>query len=698
MMTPLHALRLLYVESQMACANEVLAYLQPICASIEHAATTDQAQASFRLNPHDIVLFSFDVQGSTPVLTCLQAIRDCSAETPIIIIASSMQCSGLFEAMEAGFERFVSKPIDLARLEQRLQKKAHNLLLNRETDRARHLLSEYLKALESSVILSKTDPRGIITYANDAFVEISGYAKEELLGRAHNIIRHPDTSAELFVELWRTIKSGQIWKGIITNRAKDGSSYTVESTIIPILDPSGGIVEFLGIRHDITSMATHTVRLQDVVRENELIAIKRSKEVMARLYTDANTGIPNAQALQRDISYFDNGTLFLLDVNNFNIFNKLHGFLFGDQLLSAIGLHLSHLLRDSEKLYKLSADRFVILAKQYDEEYINYLCNQIFAYFDNTELFVDTIETPVSFSIGVAQITHERDSIIDAEFALDVTKRFGKRFKIIYNKDAEEFMQERESIDWLNRTRKFIYKDMIVPYYQPIVEVSTRRIYKYEALARVIEGDEVIAPYRFLGAAKRLGLLTSITKSMINKTFEQFSGTEIHFSINITERDIMDGYLVEFIKQKAERYHINPRRLTFEVLENLTLSEEGEVVAKTIGLIKDYGCNIAIDDFGSEHSNFGRILSLQSDYLKIDGVFVRDCDTDGEKQKIIDAIVQLARRLGIKTIAEYVSSEAIFETVKALVVDYAQGYLFGQPEPFQSNGTPFFTHPESSHP
>ncbi len=683
-MTPLLSLSVLYIESDRYCAKDVTAYLETRCQHLIHASTGLQAIEAYRLHTPDLVLSAIALPEFDGIETCL-AIRKITPEIPVVLIASKDESSRLFQAIESGLETIIAKPIDLQRLELRLQQKAHHLLLSRDSRDAHHLVNEYLKAFDSSVIFSKTDPRGYITYANDAFVEISGYSREELMGRAHNIIRHPDMPKEVFADLWQTIKNGQIWKGVINNLSKDGVKYTVESTIIPILDPKGDIIEYMGIRHDITSMTSKSLHLRDVARKNEAIAMERSKELLSRLYIDTNTNLPNALALQRDITYFDEGSLYLLDINNFNVFNKLHGFSFGDKLLSVVAEHLSLLLERSEKLYKLSADRFVILSPRFETDYIEYLCSQIFAYFDNTEMEIDTIETPITFSIGIASIQHERDTIIDAEFALDLTKRYGKRFKVIYNKDSEEFLEERESIDWLNRTRKFIYKDMIVPYYQPIVDVTTRKIYKYEALARVIEEGEVIPPARFLNSATRLGLLTSITKSMINKTFAQFSGTGTKFSINITERDIMDGYLVDFIKQKAERFHINPHNVTFEVLENLTLSSEGDVVTKTIALVKDYGCNIAIDDFGSEHSNFGRILSLQSDYLKIDGIFVRNCDTDPEKQKIIDAIVQLARRLGIKTIAEYVTDEAVFGTIKELGVDYAQGYLFGKPEPFQES-------------
>ena len=673
--------QLLYIDDDHRNFEAVFTCLEHGNIEVTHVTTPYQAMESFRLTPPDILLCNLALGGESGK-ALVQHFKARTAETPLIVIDAFASADDLRNAVRAGADGCIVMPLHPEELEIHVDRVLERLRLCRELAASRHMIDEYLKVFGTSVIFSKTDPQGLITYANDAFVKTSGYGRDELIGRPHNIIRHPDTPKSFFKELWQTIRSGQVWKGIITNRRKDGSDYTVESTIIPILDRNGEILEYMALRQTVSGDAPHHLHLQDVASRNEIIAMERSRELMERLYVDSNTGLPNNLALQRDMKGLGQGTILLLDINNFNIFNKLHGFVFGDKLLRAVGENLSFLLRNTVRLYKLSADRFVILDTANGEERIGELCSQILAYFDNHEVVVETIDNQISFSIGIASITEGRDAIIEAEYALDSSKRYGKRFWVLYSEEAEEFLKERESIAWLNRTREFIYKDMIVPYFQPIVDVATRKVHKYEALARVVVGDEVIPPQRFLHAASRLGLLTSVTKTMINKCFEQFSGTDIKFAINITERDIMDGYLAEFIRMKVERYGVDPANVTFEVLENLTLSEEGEMVAKTIALVKDYGCNIAIDDFGSENSNFGRILSLQSDYLKIDGLFIQNCDREPEKQKIVGAIVQLARRLGIKTVAEYVATEAIFETIRDLGVDYAQGYLFGKPAPF----------------
>lgn len=431
------------------------------------------------------------------------------------------------------------------------------------------------------------------------------------------------------------------------------------------------------------NLASYRSDLEAMVEEQTKVITQKSNELLQKLYFDDNTRLKNMLSLEENITKEIGNSLLLLDINNFNVFNKMHSFFYGDKILKEVAKNLNFLFSQELDVYKLSADRFAIIVQGTDVDKITSICEEIFAFFDMTEIVVEEIDNLISFNIGIAKIEKGIDNIIDAEFALDISKQHGKHFKVFYHDQLKDIEKEKEKIRWLHKTRDYINKDYIEPYYQPIVDVQTKQIYKYEALARIVDGKDVITPDKFLDAANKLGLMTSITKSMINKAFQQFANSDTKFSINITERDIMDGYLMDFIKVKAEINNINPKNVTFEILENLTLSSDSDMITKTLGLVKDYGCAVAIDDFGSENSNFGRLLSLNSDYLKIDGAFIKDCDTNYEKREIIFAVVALAKNLGIKTIAEFVSTEAIFETIKILGVDYAQGYLFGKPEQIQ---------------
>lgn len=421
--------------------------------------------------------------------------------------------------------------------------------------------------------------------------------------------------------------------------------------------------------------------LEKMVNYQTLIIKEKSQRLIEKLHYEENTGLKNMLSLQEEISNFDKGSLYLLDVDNFNIVNKLHGFKFGDKVLKKIGEKLVSIIPSELILYKIQSNRFVIMSHINDDDFIKDICDLIFKYFDMNDLVIDDINLKVSLSIGITQVNLKKETIIEAEYALDMAKRLGKRYRVIYNNDSNSIENEKENIHWLNKTRYYIDNNMIIPFFQPIIDVKNSQVYKYEALARVIDNDEIIPPFRFLESARKLGLLSSVTKAIIEKTCQQFANTQIKFSINITDRDLIEGYLNEYIKSNCEKYNINPQNITLELLENITLSDENEFITLNLKKIKEYGCKIAIDDFGSENSNFSRIISLKSDYLKIDGLFIKDIVNDEEKQKVTSAIIQLANKLGIKTVAEFVSNEEILNMVTSLGIDYVQGFYLGKPSP-----------------
>jgi len=679
-MSVVHNFNILYVEDDLDVAEELVRNLRERYSEVTHAEHGGIGLELFKACKPDLIISDIKMPQMGGI-SMGQEVKKMSKDTPILYMSAYSDSDYLQSAINVGAEGYISKPTNLDALFQKIERIRKAKAAQAEIAETRALMSEYLKALDVSVIFSKTDLSGKITYANEAFVSISGYSRDELIGSPHNIVRHPDMPSATFKELWGTIQSGQTWKGVIKNRKKDGSSYTVESTIIPILNNKNEICEYIALRYDITNIHNYNISLQDVASKNESVAIAKSKEMIDMLLKDDVTKLPNVLALKRELQRRESGALLLLDINNFNVLNKLHGFHFGDMILKEAGEHLGHTLTDNCKLYKLSGDRFAILKDSFLDKDIENISNQIFAYFDTVEIELDMIEVNISFSIGAARIEEKRDVIIDAEFALDRSKKLGRRFLVIYHKDIEEFKEERELIKKLYKVREYICKDMIKAWYQPIVDVRTEKIYKYESLARIVDGENVLAPCEFLNEAKRLGLLTAITKSMINKTFERFSNSDVLFSINITEDDLIDGYLYEFIEYKAKKYNITPKNVTFEILENLTISKDTVAISNILKKLHQNGYKIAIDDFGSDRSNFSRFLTIKSDYIKIDGAFVQGCDSSNEKQQIIDAIVQLAKRLDIKTVAEFVSTKEILETIKKLGVDYAQGYYFGRPEP-----------------
>lgn len=427
---------------------------------------------------------------------------------------------------------------------------------------------------------------------------------------------------------------------------------------------------------------TH-INLFSYTNNLEILVQEKTNQIKEYLYIDKITLLKNSASLKEEIENFKDGSLFILDINNFNIYNKLNGFSYGNKILKVVAIELQKIIKNDFHLYKLSIDRFAIICKEYNKYLIDSFCKNIFNYFDNLSLQIDTIDNFVNFCIGVTKISNYENSIIEAEYALDYAKTQSNGTYITYDENSSFVQEEYESISSLMQVRAYILEKKIVPFFQPIVDVHTEQIVKYEALARIKDVDMILTPDKFLKSAERLGMLCDITKDMIIKSFEIFKSSNIRFSINLTQKDILDRNLLSFIKNNAVFYNINLSNVTFEILENLTLAEDDTKIRTVISSLKQNGCEIAIDDFGSENSNFSRLLSLQSDYIKIDGLFIKNCDKEIEKQKIIKAIVELSRTLGIKCVAEFVSSKEIFDTIKSLGVDFAQGYYFGEPNPLE---------------
>ena len=204
------------------------------------------------------------------------------------------------------------------------------------------LLEEYKKALDESSIVSKANKSGIINYVNDKFCETSGYSREELIGENHNIIRHPDTPKELFLELWEKIKNKKVFKGIIKNKKKNGQSYYVDSTVIPILDKNNNIIEYIAIRNDITSL------------------FEKDKLIYEQ-FTDELTFLPNRQKLLNDLKKLINPKLAIINIDRFKDINNSYGIEIGDKILKSVANKLLTFKSTNFNVYRISGDIFAFM-------------------------------------------------------------------------------------------------------------------------------------------------------------------------------------------------------------------------------------------------------------------------------------------------------------------------------------------------
>jgi len=422
--------------------------------------------------------------------------------------------------------------------------------------------------------------------------------------------------------------------------------------------------------------------LEELNKNLDRMVEEKTRHLEFLYYHDSLTSLYNSLALEKAIATEKFSFLVLLDIANFSYINKQYGKVFGNRVLVAVAELLQAHCNAQIELYKVESDRFVFLLTHKKQEDVEEFCAQIHSFFDTKKFEVDSIPIGISFNIGAASAKAKKDVLIHAEYALDVAKKRGARYYAFYNEDDAIVQQNKQMIAWLNITKEMIEGDMIVPYFQPILDAKSNKIVKFEVLARGIYKEKVIAPSYFLDAAARLGLISSITRMMIQKSFQFFSQKSFEFSLNISERDLHEEYLYEYLKERCRDYDIAPSRVTLEILESVTTGLNHEQVSQQINQIRDLGFQVAIDDFGTENANFSRLMDIHFDYIKLDGTFMKNIDTSKKQQLIVKSIVELAKVLGIKTVAEFIENEKVCHMAKHCGVDLLQGYYFGKPSDY----------------
>lgn len=394
--------------------------------------------------------------------------------------------------------------------------------------------------------------------------------------------------------------------------------------------------------------------------------------------TDELTGLSNRIKLTMDLNKNNKSSvaLFLLNVDNFSSLNDYFGMEIGDKLLQTISKILEENYRDTFQIYRIGADEFVLADYKEisidPETFVRQINKEIFAKIIEVENLRTFIQFSIGFSKGVGN-----EVLKEAEVALKRARLIGKARIGKYEVRNHFEHEQNEILQWIHQIQLGIEENRFVPFFQPIVNNESGEIEKYECLARLHLNGEIIYPGKFIKAAQKGGYITDITRIMIQKSFERFKNISYDFSINITSNDLQDGSFFEFLEEQSSIYKIDTHRVTFEILEGISMQSDIQI-SRNIQRFKELGYKIAIDDFGMEGSNFSRLLDISVDFIKIDGNFIRNIVSDENSMKITKSIVDFAKNIGAKTIAEFVENEAIQKIVKDLGIDYSQGYYFSE--------------------
>ncbi|MCC5870301.1 MAG: EAL domain-containing protein [Gammaproteobacteria bacterium] len=408
------------------------------------------------------------------------------------------------------------------------------------------------------------------------------------------------------------------------------------------------------------------------------------------LHTDTLTQLPNREKLLMDLGRANSGTLLLVNIDAFKEINDFYGHQCGDHVISQLAVALQRFLKDqpgfsARQVYRLPADEMAIwIRESLDRQKVDELTSALLASISALTVSWLDHRIPLNVTIGVST-SLQADGAHSTEgqllTAANIALKFARQHKLGYQLyDPEQKTREsyEHNLIWANRLKKALKAGRIVPYFQPILDLKTGRIDKFECLARMIdEQGQAVSPIEFLAVAKKIRLYRYITRTMVQQCFSRFADNQYEFSLNLSCEDLVDPELMSFIINSLEHSKM-AHRVIFEILESEGIENYAQV-RQFIDTVKQLGCRIAIDDFGTGYSNFEHLLRLDVDIIKIDGSLVENLDSDPVALNVTRGIHLFAANLGMQTVAEFVHSAEILEKVRSLNIDFAQGYHVGEP-------------------
>lgn len=545
-------------------------------------------------------------------------------------------------------------------------------------------LTSAVDASSSAIIM--TDSEGNIEYINSKFTETTDYTSEEVIGENIRLLQSEDTPLPVYVDMWEVILDGREsreWKGVFQNRKKGGELYWVRSSITCVRDSNDDITHFISIQDDVTHEHELNEKLSYQTSHDELTGLINRREFERR-----------AERLFSTIRlYKGKHALCYLDLDQFKVVNDTCGHIAGDELLRQLSHELKNTVRYRDTLARLGGDEFAVLIEHCSLEDAHRVAVAIQKTIQKYQFNWEGHNFKLGVSIGLVAITESIANFTEllkkADAACYMAKDMGRNRIHVYHGEDAVLAQRHGEMQWVTQIQQALEEDRFSLYAQSIRSLDNSNDKHYELLIRMkgTQGEGIL-PGNFLPAAERYNLITQLDRWVIENAFSLLTKNpvflkQINFiSINLSGQSLADESFQSFVIEQFKEKSIPPNKICFEITETATITNMS--TAKLfISEIKVLGCRFALDDFGSGLSSFGYLKNLSVDYLKIDGMFVKDIVDDPIDRAMVKSINEIGQLMSMQTIAEFVENDNIKALLKEIGVNYAQGYGIAKPLPFE---------------
>lgn len=522
-----------------------------------------------------------------------------------------------------------------------------------------------------------TDSNGIITEINGAFETITGYSRDEVIGKTPKLLNSGRHERDFFENLWWALKTQGHWQGEIWNRRKNGTLFAEQTSISAVYGEDGQVRCFVAVFSDIS-------------------LLKQTEAEVAQLaWHDPLTRLPNRSKLttisQQQIKLAANRNtrlaLLLIDVDLFKHINDSFGHLAGDKVLLSLSERLAALLGAEDTLARIGGDEFVLLTQVRRRDDIPVILSAIQRAFDTSFDTSEGESVRLSASIGIAVYPDDGDNpgtlLKNADAAMYRAKQQGRNRHAFYTEQMTQSSMQQLRLQ--TALRGAVKNSALSLVYQPKINLRTRKLIGVEALCRWTDHElGVVSPAEFIPVAESIGLMPEIGLWVLKEACRQAriwrdQGLNPgRMAVNVSGSQLTGDNFADSVARVLTQTGLSPEALELEITESVVLDNPASAI-DTMDKLRGMGVSLALDDFGTGYSSLSYLRKLPLNKLKIDQSFVRELPTDQDSGAIAMAIIAMGEALKLGVIAEGVENEAQAEFLLRLGCTEAQGYLFARP-------------------